>query len=83
MQCLAHRVRCDCSLPVLLVFQGEIVYHTAAVGIVYNPATHTQRQYLGHSDDGAWVLASVAVLCARACSLHAPVLRSDLTRAAS
>jgi len=30
---------------------GEIVYHTAAVGIVYNPTTHKQRHYLGHSDD--------------------------------
>ncbi len=29
------------------------MYHTAAVGVVYNPATHTQRQYLGHNDDGA------------------------------
>ena len=31
---------------------GEIVYHTAATGIVYNPQTHTQRFFIGqHTDD--------------------------------
>ena len=41
--------------------KGEIVYHTAAVGVVYNPSTETQRHITddpesddvaeGHSDD--------------------------------
>ena len=30
---------------------GEIVYHVAAVGIVYKHDAHTQRFYLGHDDD--------------------------------
>ena len=30
---------------------GEIVYHIAAVGVVYNKQTHSQRFYLGHDDD--------------------------------
>ncbi|CAH1245789.1 EML6 [Branchiostoma lanceolatum] len=30
---------------------GEVVYFAAAVGIVYNPDKHTQRFFMGHSDD--------------------------------
>ncbi|KAL8169064.1 UNVERIFIED_CONTAM: Echinoderm microtubule-associated protein-like 5 [Gekko kuhli] len=30
---------------------GEIVYHVAAVGVVYNRQQNTQRFYLGHDDD--------------------------------
>jgi microtubule-associated protein-like 6 len=30
---------------------GEIVYHTAAVGVVLNPKTNTQRHFLEHTDD--------------------------------
>ena len=30
---------------------NEIVFHTAAIGIVYNQETHQQRFYLGHDDD--------------------------------
>ena len=30
---------------------GEIVFHIAAVGVVYNKQTHSQRFYLGHDDD--------------------------------
>lgn len=30
---------------------NEIVFHTAAVGVVYNQQTHEQRFYLGHDDD--------------------------------
>lgn len=28
-----------------------MAYHTAAVGVVYDQANHTQQQYLGHTDD--------------------------------
>lgn len=31
--------------------QDEIIYHVAALGIVYNRETNTQRFYNGHSDD--------------------------------
>ena len=27
---------------------GEIVYHTATLGVVYNREDHAQRQYFGH-----------------------------------
>ncbi|XP_065069605.1 echinoderm microtubule-associated protein-like 6 [Rhopilema esculentum] len=30
---------------------NEIVFHTAALGIVYSPKTHEQRFYSGHDDD--------------------------------
>lgn len=30
---------------------NEIVFHTAAIGIVYNQHSHEQRFYLGHDDD--------------------------------
>lgn len=29
----------------------EVVYFVAAVGVVYNAREHTQRFYLGHTDD--------------------------------
>nr|CCA15182.1 hCG1784313 putative [Albugo laibachii Nc14] len=31
--------------------QSEIVYHTAAVGIIYDPKMHFQKHHLGHKDD--------------------------------
>ncbi|OQR95137.1 microtubule-associated protein [Achlya hypogyna] len=30
---------------------GQIVYHAAAVGVVYDRSTNTQKHHLGHSDD--------------------------------
>lgn len=30
---------------------NEIVFHVAALGIVYSPASHRQRFYKGHTDD--------------------------------
>lgn len=30
---------------------GDMVYYAAAVGIVYNKATHSQKFFLGHTDD--------------------------------
>ncbi|GMF20140.1 unnamed protein product [Phytophthora lilii] len=31
--------------------QDEIVYHTAAVGIIYDSANHLQKHHVGHNDD--------------------------------
>eukprot|EP00854_Cymbomonas_tetramitiformis_P003095 gene3095-3928_t len=31
--------------------QGKVVYYTAAVGVVYDVTTHTQRFFHGHDDD--------------------------------
>ncbi|KAK1947175.1 Echinoderm microtubule-associated protein-like 6 [Phytophthora citrophthora] len=31
--------------------QDEIVYHTAAVGIIYDSVNHHQRHHIGHNDD--------------------------------
>jgi hypothetical protein len=28
-----------------------VLYYTSAVGVLYTPATNTQRFYLGHSDE--------------------------------
>lgn len=30
---------------------GNMVYYSAAVGIVYNKETHSQKFFLGHTDD--------------------------------
>ena len=30
---------------------NEIVFHTAAIGVVYNQQTNEQRFYMGHDDD--------------------------------
>jgi microtubule-associated protein-like 6 len=30
---------------------GEIVYHTAGVGVIYNKKNHSQKHYIGHDDD--------------------------------
>lgn len=41
----------DCRNNLFYTQSGEIVYHVAAVGIVYKHDTQTQRFYLGHDDD--------------------------------
>lgn len=41
----------DCRSNLFYTQTGEIVYHVAAVGIVYNRQQNTQRFYLGHDDD--------------------------------
>jgi WD40 repeat protein len=41
----------DCRDNLFYTATGELVYSAAAVGIVYNKKTHTQRFYLGHTDD--------------------------------
>lgn len=41
----------DCRNNLYYTHTGEIVYHIAAVGVVYNSANHTQRFYTRHTDD--------------------------------
>ncbi|XP_030627440.1 echinoderm microtubule-associated protein-like 6 isoform X1 [Chanos chanos] len=41
----------DCRNNLFYTQTGEVVYHVAAVGVVYNRQQHTQRFYLGHDDD--------------------------------
>ncbi|XP_057714633.1 echinoderm microtubule-associated protein-like 5 isoform X2 [Corythoichthys intestinalis] len=41
----------DCRSNLFYTQTGEIVYHVAAVGIVYNRQQNTQRFYMGHDDD--------------------------------
>ncbi|KAM6977453.1 echinoderm microtubule-associated protein-like 6 [Aplochiton taeniatus] len=42
---------CDCRNNLFYTQTGDIVYHVAAVGVVYNRQQHAQRFYLGHDDD--------------------------------
>uniref|UniRef100_A0A8P0TFA4 EMAP like 5 n=1 Tax=Canis lupus familiaris TaxID=9615 RepID=A0A8P0TFA4_CANLF len=41
----------DCRSNLFYTQIGEIVYHVAAVGVIYNRQQNTQRFYLGHDDD--------------------------------
>lgn len=41
----------DCRNNLFYTQTGEVVYHVAAVSIIYNRLQHTQRFYLGHDDD--------------------------------
>ncbi|XP_046848411.1 echinoderm microtubule-associated protein-like 6 [Xenia sp. Carnegie-2017] len=41
----------DCHNNLFYLQNGEIIYHVAAVGIVYDRDQHSQRFYLGHTDD--------------------------------
>ncbi|KAK7903892.1 hypothetical protein WMY93_016499 [Mugilogobius chulae] len=41
----------DCRSNLFYTQTGEIVYHVAAVGVVYNRQQNTQRFYMGHNDD--------------------------------
>ncbi|XP_071235743.1 echinoderm microtubule-associated protein-like 6 isoform X1 [Salvelinus alpinus] len=41
----------DCRNNLFYTQAGEVVYHVAAVGVVYNREQHSQRFYLGHDDD--------------------------------
>ena len=41
----------DCRSNLFYLQSGEIVYHVAAMGIVYNREKHARRFYLGHTDD--------------------------------
>ncbi len=47
-----HRYRgYDCRNNLFYTQGGEVLYHVAAVGVVYNRQLHSQRFYLGHDDD--------------------------------
>nr|XP_020441832.1 echinoderm microtubule-associated protein-like 6 isoform X2 [Monopterus albus] len=41
----------DCRSNLFYTQGGEVVYHVAAVGVVYSRQLHSQRFYLGHDDD--------------------------------
>ena len=41
----------DCRNNLFYTQAGEVVYHIAAVAVVYNRQQHSQRLYLGHDDD--------------------------------
>ncbi|XP_061915415.1 echinoderm microtubule-associated protein-like 6 isoform X1 [Entelurus aequoreus] len=41
----------DCRNNLFFTQAGEVLYHVAAVGVVYNRHLHKQRFYLGHDDD--------------------------------
>ncbi|XP_068177719.1 echinoderm microtubule-associated protein-like 6 isoform X2 [Antennarius striatus] len=41
----------DCRNNLFYSQTGEVVYHVAAVAIVYNRLQHSQKFYLGHDDD--------------------------------
>jgi hypothetical protein len=48
--CISYRGY-DCRSNLFYTQIGEIVYHVAAVGVIYNRQQNTQRFYLGHDDD--------------------------------
>lgn len=41
----------DCRNNLFYSQAGEVVFHVAAVAVVYNRLQHSQRFYLGHDDD--------------------------------
>uniref|UniRef100_A0A3P9NF13 Echinoderm microtubule-associated protein-like 6 n=1 Tax=Poecilia reticulata TaxID=8081 RepID=A0A3P9NF13_POERE len=41
----------DCRNNLFYTQTGEVVFHVAAVAVVYHRAQHSQRFYLGHDDD--------------------------------
>eukprot|EP00002_Diphylleia_rotans_P034049 TRINITY_DN7287_c0_g2_i1.p1 TRINITY_DN7287_c0_g2~~TRINITY_DN7287_c0_g2_i1.p1 ORF type:complete len:2704 (-),score=538.32 TRINITY_DN7287_c0_g2_i1:170-8281(-) len=47
----------DCRSNLLYSRSGEVVYHCAALGVVYTEQSHSQRFYAGHTDD----IISIAV----------------------
>ena len=41
----------DCRQNLYYTKEGKIVYHVAAVGVVYDKDSHTQSFYTSHTDD--------------------------------
>jgi microtubule-associated protein-like 6 len=41
----------DCRNNLFYTRDGDIVYHIAALGVVYTSSTHKQRFYSAHTDD--------------------------------
>lgn len=47
-----HRYRgYDCRQNLYYTKEGLIIYHIAAVGVVYDKASHSQTFYTAHTDD--------------------------------
>ena len=44
----------DARSNLYLLPTGEMVYFVAAVVVLFNAEEHTQRHYLGHTDDIKW-----------------------------
>ena len=52
LNCNVSRYRgYDCHNNLFYLQNGEIVYHVAGVGVLYNREKHSQRFYVGHTDD--------------------------------
>lgn len=49
--CISSYRGYDCRSNLFYTSTGDIVYHVAAVGIVYTKTSHRQKHYLGHTDD--------------------------------
>lgn len=41
----------DCRNNIKYLANDKIIYHAAAVGIIYDPSDHTQSHFIGHNDD--------------------------------
>jgi len=51
-RCVSCRYRgFDCRNNLFYSQAGEVLYHVAAVAVVYDQRQHRQRFYLGHDDD--------------------------------
>lgn len=71
-RCTSRRYRgFDCRNNLFYSQTGEVVYHVAAVAVVYNRLQHTQRFYQGHDDD----ILSLAVHPLKDFAASAQVLR--------
>lgn len=51
LKCMCRYRGYDCRNNLYYTQGGEVLYHVAAVGVVYNRQLHSQRFYLGHDDD--------------------------------
>lgn len=78
----------DCRNNLFYTQTGEVVYHVAAVAIIYNRLQHSQRFYLGHDDDILSLtvhplkdfVASAQVGAEGACPLRVCVIGCSVTR---
>ena len=49
----------DARTNLYLLPTGEMVYFVAAVVVLFNAEEHTQRHYLGHTEDIKWWVAII------------------------
>ncbi len=49
--CVCRYRAYDCRQNLFYTKEGHVVYHVAAVGVVYNKTGHTQSFYTSHTDD--------------------------------